>query len=176
MHVPPEKVKHLYGVGCRPHPPNRVLDTRGIYHEQCFIERVIVVVCFTQIVGDDKSGHGRPPYRPRGYAKTKYRTKYPNKQVVSRWRSSSVSGVNAVSMGSFSLAFCNMGKHAGQTGHSHIILTMGARSDPKNIDARKSSKRGDILREKEKRPGACARPVNLQMVAGVRFELTTFGL
>jgi hypothetical protein len=29
---------------------------------------------------------------------------------------------------------------------------------------------------KTKRPGACARPVNLELVAGVRFELTTFGL
>ena len=29
---------------------------------------------------------------------------------------------------------------------------------------------------KIKRPGACARPVSLKLVAGVRFELTTFGL
>jgi hypothetical protein len=28
----------------------------------------------------------------------------------------------------------------------------------------------------KKRPGACARPVNPKLVAGVRFELTTFGL
>jgi hypothetical protein len=30
--------------------------------------------------------------------------------------------------------------------------------------------------QKTKRPGACARPVNPKLVAGVRFELTTFGL
>ena len=28
---------------------------------------------------------------------------------------------------------------------------------------------------KRKGPDACVRPVNLQMVAGIRFELTTFG-
>jgi hypothetical protein len=31
-------------------------------------------------------------------------------------------------------------------------------------------------RPQNERPGACARPVNLKLVAGVRFELTTFGL
>ncbi len=33
-----------------------------------------------------------------------------------------------------------------------------------------------LVTAKTKRPGACARPVNLKLVAGVRFELTTFGL